>query len=189
MTEEDILKGPPAETNFTYAFAKRLLYIQTLAYRKQYGINYSTFTPCNLYGPCDNFDLNSGHFVAALVRKIYEAKNNTNLEFWGSGQALRQQMYVEDLTELIPVLLSEHNTGVPLIVAPTSEHTIEKMIKMLLKQVDKNLTYSFNDKMLGQHKKNVNNERLLKLIGDFPFRSFSVGVKKTYDWYCREAYK
>ena len=67
MIEEDILSGPPAKTNFTYGYTKRALYVQTNAYRHQHGVNYSTFCPSNIYGPNDNFDLESSHFVPAMI--------------------------------------------------------------------------------------------------------------------------
>ena len=109
--EEDLFAGPPAVTNFSYGMTKRTLHVQSLAYRQQYRLNYSTFSPSNIYGPGDHFGQESSHFVAALVHKIAEAKDGENLKFWGNGLPLRQQLYVEDLCNIIPILLEKANTS------------------------------------------------------------------------------
>ena len=95
LSEKEFLRGAPAASNLSYGYAKRMLYIQCLSYRKQYGVNYSTFCPSNLYGPGDNFDSLSSHFVAALITKIAQAKDGDKIELWGTGKPLRQQLYVD----------------------------------------------------------------------------------------------
>jgi len=185
LKEEDLLKGPPAETNLSYGFTKRSLYIQILSYRKQYGVNYSCFCPSNIYGPEDNFDPTSSHFVPSMIRKFSEAEDGETLEFWGTGKPLRQQLYVDDLCQIIEKLLLEHNSDQPLLVCPNENLSISKMISILQKQLKKSVKISYNYKLDGQFRKDGSNKRLLKLIGEYDFTSFEDGVRQTYKWYER----
>jgi GDP-L-fucose synthase len=184
--ESDLHDGAPAETNLSYGYSKRLLVVHSNACRKQYGFNYSTFAPSNLYGPGDDFDFETSHFVSAMIRKVYEAKDGDTIEFWGSGNPLRQQLYVDDLAKIIPLLLEKHNTNIPLIVAPYENLSIKEMINMLLEVTNRDVKITFNGNLDGQFRKDGNNQQLMKLIGDFEFTSFRDGVKKTYDWYVKE---
>ena len=183
LTEQDILCGPPAITNMSYGYAKRSLYIQSKAYRKQYNLDYSTFCPSNLYGPEDNFDYDSSHFVSALVRRFFEAKNGDTLEFWGSGNALRQQLFVDDLAHIIPMLLEEHHSDIPIIVAPNENLSISNMIDILRKYINKDVNIKFNSHLDGQYRKDGSNAKLVDMIGDFNFTPFEEGAKTTYNWY------
>tara|TARA_Y100000593_G_scaffold92110_1_gene182691 strand:- start:381 stop:1292 length:912 start_codon:yes stop_codon:yes gene_type:complete len=181
--ENDFFAGSPAETNFAYGISKRGLQVQSCAYREQYGVNYSTFSPSNLYGPADHFGKENSHFVAALVHKVATADGGDDIVLWGSGLPLRQQLYVDDLCEIIPLLLSEHNTNTPLIVAPSQNLSILQMARTLTEQIEKKVTISFNGKMDGQYRKDGDNTEFLKLVGGYTFTPFKEGVKKTYDWY------
>jgi GDP-L-fucose synthase len=184
--EEDFFQGPPAPTNLSYGFAKRMLHVQSVAYRKQYGLNYSTFCPANIYGPGDNFDSEDSHFVAALVSKVNKAKNGQILEFWGTGRPLRQQLYVEDLAQIIPILLEKHNNEIPLIVSPNENLSISEMINILLTKVQKDVIIKYNNKLDGQFRKDGSNKKLLELIGDYKFTNFDEGILKTYEWYSKK---
>ena len=175
--------GPPTETNFSYGMTKRMLHVASCAYRSQYGMNYSTFSPSNIYGPGDHFGKEASHFVAALIHKTYVAKPNTNIELWGSGLPLRQQIYIDDLCKIIPILLERHDTNVPLIVAPTENISILEMSRCLIEQIDKNVRLLFNGEMDGQFRKDGSNSELMKLIGPFEFMPFREGVIRTYNWY------
>jgi len=183
FTEKDFYSGPPPNDHFAYAMSKRHLHTQCNMYREQYGLNYSTFCPSNIYGPQDHFGNQRSHFVASLIKKVAAAQNGSILEFFGDGRALRQQLYIDDLAAIIPVLLDKHNTDIPLIVAPTENLSINKMIEMLLSQVDKELEIVFNGRMCGQFRKDGSNQELLATIGDFEFTSFTDGVRDTYKWY------
>ena len=186
FSEEQIFDGPPAETNFSYGFTKRMLQIQSTAYRKQYGLNYSTFCPANVYGPGDNFDSDKSHFVAALVSKIHRAKNGEIVEFWGTGNPLRQQLYIEDLVQIIPILLEKHNTNEPLIVSPPENLSVSQMIGILLSKIQKDVSISYNNKLDGQFRKDGSNKKLLELIGNYDFTKFEDGILKTYEWYSKK---
>lgn len=183
FTESDFFSGPPAKTNFSYGMTKRMLHVASMSYREQYKRNYSTFCPSNIYGPGDHFKQEKSHFVAALVHKVALSDEESTVELWGTGKPLRQQLYIDDLCKIIPILLEKHNTNTPLIVAPTENLSIRKMAEELIKYSKKHINLSFNNKLDGQFRKDGHNQQLLELIGEFEFTSFEDGIKKTYDWY------
>jgi GDP-L-fucose synthase len=185
--ETDIFKGPPAGSNFSYGYAKRCLHVMSNAYRNQYGLNYSTFSPSNLYGPGDNFDPESSHFISSLIKKFDDAEEGDNIEFWGTGFPLRQPLYVDDLCLIIPHLLENHNTSDPLIVAPSFNHKISTMAGFCKSMMGKNVNFHFNGKFDGQYRKDGSNEKLLDLMPSFSFTPFEVGLKKTYEWYKKKS--
>lgn len=159
------------------------MHAQTVAYREQYGLNYSSFCPSNLYGPSDNYDPESSHFVASLIRKISEADDGNTIELWGSGAPLRQQLYIDDLCELIPVLLERHNTEIPLIVANNENLSIKEMAYAARESLNKDVKFFFNGSYEGQHRKDGSNKALIEMTGKYNFTKFKDGIKKTYNWY------
>ena len=169
LTEENIFDGPPAATNISYGYAKRSLFIQILAYRKQYGLNYSSFCP--------------SHFVPAMIRKFSEAEEGDTVEVWGTGKPLRQQLHVDDLANIIPVLLDKHHSEVPLIVAPYENLSISDMVSMIKQKSGKNCEVFYNNNLDGQFRKDGSNKKLIDLIGEYNFIDFKEGVRQTYDWY------
>jgi len=181
--ESSFFRGPPTITNFSYGMTKRMLHVGSMAYRKQYNLNYSTFCPSNLYGPDDHFGKESSHFVPSLIHKVFTAKPGEDIELWGSGRPLRQQLYVDDLCKILPILLELHNTSTPLIVAPKENLSILHMAETLIEQIDKNVRLSFNGELDGQFRKDGSNEALIKIIGPFEFTKFKDGVAQTYQWY------
>tara|TARA_R110002110_G_scaffold128295_4_gene307903 strand:+ start:3680 stop:4618 length:939 start_codon:yes stop_codon:yes gene_type:complete len=183
FSEKDLFLGPPARTNFSYGYTKRALHVQTLSYRKQYNLNYSTFCPSNIYGPEDNFDSNRSHFAAALIKKFHNANDGDTLYFWGTGKPMRQQLYVGDLVKIIPLLLDKHNSDMPIIVAPHENLSIAEMVDTLFKNVNKNVIIEYNNRLDGQFRKDGSNVNLLKLIGDFKFTEFERGIVQTYEWF------
>ena len=183
FTEKDIFNGPPAKTNFSYGYTKRALHVQTLSYRNQYGLNYSTFCPSNIYGPEDHFDTDKSHFVPALISKITNAENGGEIELWGTGNPKRQQLYVDDLANIIPTLLEKHNSGIPLIIAPSENFSIREMAEIANNKIEKNIKISYNGNLDGQYRKDGSNKRFLELVGDYEFTSFEVGIEKTIKWY------
>ena len=181
--EEALFAGPPAKTNFPYGFSKRALYTQICAYRDQYNLNYTTFSPSNLYGPGDYFDEQKSHFVAAMIRRMHEAGDGESVEFWGTGHPLRQQLYVDDLAKAIPLLLDLHDGDFPIIVAPDENLSVREMILIFDSIIKKNLKISFNGKLDGQFRKDGCNDKFMHLIPDFKFTPFEEGIRKTYEWY------
>ena len=183
MTEEDLLKGEPTPTNYGYAYAKRILYLQSKYYSECYGVNYNTFTPSNIYGPNNSFESDNSHFVSNMIRKFSEAKCGDELVFWGTGKTLRQHLYVDDLAEIITTLLEKHTTDSPLIISPNENLSIREHIEVCKKATSKNIRIRFNGSLDGQYRKDASNDKLIKLIGKYDFTPLKDGLKKTYDWY------
>lgn len=183
FSEIDFMSGPPAVTNLSYGMTKRMLHVASMSYRKQFGRNYSTFCPSNIYGPHDDFESEKSHFVPAMIRKIANADDGDTLEFWGTGRPLRQQMYVGDLAKLIPILLDWHWSTSPLIVAPHENYEIREIIKICLQVLEKDVNISFNGELGGQFRKDGSNEALLELVEGFEFTKLKDGLLKTYEWY------
>jgi len=179
--ECNIFDGPPAETNRAYGYTKRGMYVHILSCRKQYGLDYSCFAPSNLYGPGDNFDLESSHFVAAAIRKLHEAKDS--VEFWGTGKPKRQQLFVDDLCRAIPLLLEKHTGVDTVIVAPDENLSISEMVGIIKSIINPTVRVSFNGNLDGQYRKDGSNELFKGLFLGTQFTSFEEGIKKTYEWY------
>ena len=183
FTEESIFNGPCAETNFAYGYSKRLLHALILSYRKQYGVDYSTFSPSNVYGPDDHFDSDKSHFIPSLISKVSRLKEGSTLELWGTGKPLRQQLYVDDLCEIIPLLLDKHHGPEPLIVAPNENLSIDEMATILISYLKIGLNVVYNNDLEGQYRKDGANNLLLETIGPYEFTSFKDGIVQTYNWY------
>jgi len=183
LVEGDLLKGEPVSTNYAYAYAKRILFLQSKYYSKCYNVRYNAFTPSNVYGPEDNYDIDSSHFVASLVKKVANARDGDTLRFWGSGKPLRQQLFVDDLAQIIPMLLEQHEGDVPLIVAPHENLSIKEMINIGIEISGKKVQTEFSGKLDGQFRKDGSNKELLKTIGNFKFTKFRKGLEISYKWF------
>lgn len=171
----------PYHGHMGYGWSKRMLHVHTMLARKE-GYNYSTFAPSNLYGPYDHMGQTGAHFVAALVTKVEEAEKE--LRLYGDGKALRQFLYAPDLAKLIPILLDEHNSGEPLIIAPEENLSIDEMAKIALKVVEKDVEIKYSGEHAGQHRKDCSNSLLKQLLNDdVVLTSFEDGFRKTYEWY------
>lgn len=181
MTEEDLHIGPPTITNFSYGYAKRVIQVMTNSYREQYGLNYSCFSPSNIYGPEDNFDLDTAHFVPACIRKFHN--NNDNVELWGTGSPRRQQLYVGDLAVAIPIILDKHSGPQPLIVAPNENLSVSGMAAIIKKVTNSKASIKFNGSFEGQLRKDGSNRLFRLLTPEFKFTPFEEGIKRTYKWY------
>ena len=110
LTEEQIHNGSPHKSNYAYAYAKRMLDIQSQAYHDQYGCNFVTAVPNNLYGEHDNFHLKDSHVIPAMIRKMYEAKETqTDVVLWGDGSPLREFTYSPDLAQILLFVLENYD--------------------------------------------------------------------------------
>tara|TARA_B100000965_G_C19540068_1_gene735140 strand:- start:314 stop:1243 length:930 start_codon:yes stop_codon:yes gene_type:complete len=189
LNEENILSGTPTDSNLAYGYAKRMLFLQSKYYSENYELTYNTFTPSNIYGPHNSFDLENSHFISSMIRKFYEAKEGEKITFWGTGKPLRQSLYVDDLAEIIVLLLEKHLTNLPIIVAPNENISIKDHIKFLQRRVNKNNDIFFDNSIDGQFRKDGSNKELISLIGDYNFTPLEEGLYKTYDWYSKECKK
>jgi GDP-L-fucose synthase len=186
LTEEQIHNGEPHYTNFAYAYAKRMLDVQSRAYREQYGCNFITAVPNNLYGKHDNFDLEDGHVIPALIRKIWEAKlNNTAVEIWGDGTPLREFTYSEDIAKALLFLLENYEGKHPINIGNTKEHSIVELVENLCYVLGYNGEIMWNTtKLGGQYKKPSSNKKFLKLGWDpNNYTSLEEGLKETCKWF------
>src|SRR5467141_1422409 len=184
--EEDIWNGYPEETNAPYGLAKKMLLVQLQAYRKQYGFNGIFLTPVNLYGPRDNFDLESSHVIPALIRKCVEAKQSRAPEIvaWGTGSATREFLYVEDAAEAI-VTAAEKYAKPALVNLGSGE---EISIRHLLEQIRSLVGYEGAirwdaTKPNGQPRRCVDTSRALAEFGWRAKTTLRDGLRETIRWF------
>lgn len=185
MTEEDLHLGPPTPTNFSYAYAKRLMAVQIDAINEQYGKNYNYLIPCNLYGAEDNDDDIKSHFVTALLKKIQHAKvNNENyITLYGTGTPLRQFMHAMDLAKTIKYCLDNDITE-SFNVATDENYSIKEIAKIALHATDASgLEIKFDSsKPDGQHRKDVSTHKMQTIMPDFKPIKLIDGIRMSYDW-------
>ena len=182
LKEETLFMGPPTPTNFSYGYAKRCLAVQTEAYNKEYGLNYSYLIPCNLYSEHDKFIPGKSHFVADLVRKIVDAKKgDKKLTLFGTGRPLRQNMYAGDLASIIKLCIDNDITE-SFNAAVSDNLSIKQIAEIALKACDAEDVEIIWDstKPDGQYRKDVSNAKMLHLLPDFEFTSLEEGIKRTY---------
>ena len=187
IDETFLHNGPPHFSNDAYAYAKRMLEVHCRAYRENYGDKFFCIIPTNIYGPHDNFDLENGHVLPALIHKCYLAKQqNISFVVRGSGTPLRQFIYSEDLAILIMVILKKfEDNNIILSVSEEEEVSIGEVARLIAKAFD------YEDRMVfdtsfadGQFKKTVSNAKLIEFLGeDFTFTPIEQGIKKTIDWF------
>jgi len=184
--EKNIWDGYPQEDNAPYGIAKRIMHTHSLSYRKQYNLNSIMVILTNLYGPNDNFDKDSSHVVAALIRRFYEAKKN-NIEevvVWGNGDSTRDFCYIEDIVEGIILAAENYNESEPLNLASGREIAIKELVMIIKKQIDYRGKIVWDTNMpIGPERRNVSIELARKKINFDPKFSLEDGIKKTVDSY------
>lgn len=190
MKEKQFYNGPPQSTNFAYAYSKRTLAVQIESYNKQYGCDFSSIIPCNLYGPYDEFNEKEGHLLGALIKRIHNVKieNKKEMKLFGSGKPLRQYLYSGDLAKIIMILINECKCKGLTNIAPKNANYPIAEIAEIVKEVigAKDIEISFdNTSPDGQYRKDLSIEKLLGLIGDFRFTSLKDGINETYEWYLK----
>ncbi|CAB4420919.1 unnamed protein product [Rhizophagus irregularis] len=187
IDETMIHSGPPHESNFGYAHAKRLIDIQNKAYHDQFGDNFTSVIPTNVFGPHDNYDLQDSHVIPGLVHKCYLAKKNgTPFVVAGTGKPLRQFIYSRDLAKLFIWVLREYKEIDPIIlsVGEKDEVSIKDVADTIVKAVGFEGDYNFDtSKSDGQYKKTASNAKLMKYLPDFQFTPFEVAVKESTEWF------
>ena len=188
LSPDQIHNGEPHSSNYAYAYAKRMLEVQSRAYREQYGCNFVTVIPCNIYGPNDNFDLNSSHVVPALIRKCYEAnKNDTDFELWGTGKAYREFVYVDDIATIVTWVLHNYNDEIPFIISPDLEISMAVLAQTIAFKMNFKGNIVYNDKYPdGQLKKPSDNSILKRCLPEFEFIPVQEGLSRTINWFLSE---
>ncbi len=187
LTEKKIHLGPPHNTNDSYSYAKRMAEVQIRAYREQYGLNYVTVIPTNIYGPNDNFDLDNGHVVPSLIHKCYLAKkNNTPFKIWGSGKPLREFIFSKDVAKLTEWVLDNYESNEPLILSTSEEVSIKDVVNLIVKHMSFTGEIIWeSDKPDGQFRKPSDNSKLLSHLPEFKFTSLDDGLKETIEWFVK----
>tara|TARA_R100000458_G_C8278417_1_gene254531 strand:+ start:7051 stop:7995 length:945 start_codon:yes stop_codon:yes gene_type:complete len=186
---DQIHKGEPHSTNYAYAYAKRMLEVQSRAYREQYGCNFVTVIPCNIYGPNDNFNLDDGHVIPCLIHKCYLAKqNNTQFEIWGGGRAYREFIYSKDVANIVKWILENYNEPEPFVISPDEEICIATIAQEIAWRTGFEGSLIYSGEREGQIRKPSDNSLLKKLIPDYEFVPIQHGLQETIDWFC-ENYK
>jgi GDP-L-fucose synthase len=184
--EESLWDGYPEETNAPYGLAKKMLLVQSQAYRSQYNFNSIYLLPVNLYGPGDNFNPKSSHVIPALIKKFVDAKNTKkpSVEIWGTGKPTREFLYVEDAVKAIILATEEYNSSEPVNLGSSFEISIKELAQTVKKVVGYKGKVSFNtDKPDGQPRRKLSVSRATKEFGFKSETSFEEGLKKTVEWY------
>jgi len=198
IKEESLLTGALEKTNEPYAIAKIAAIKLCESLYEQYDNNFYSIMPCNMYGPRDNFDLKSSHVLPALIRKVHEAKESgaDSIEVWGSGKALREFLYVEDLAEAISFCLKNVNASdiykqeiSHLNCGSNKEISILELTSLIKNIIAYKGDITFdNSKPDGTYRKKMNNARISK-IGFNPRTSLEEGLRRTYNWYIENKQK
>lgn len=184
--ESDLWNGYPEPTNAPYGIAKKTLLILLQAARKQYGLNGIYLIPTNLYGPGDNFDLETSHVIPALIRKLYEAKkdNKSEVELWGTGQVTREFLYVEDCVQGIIQALKLYDEPEPLNFGSGEEVSIADLAIMIKEIIgyQGQLYYDWH-KPDGQIRRQVDWSKAKEVIKFEPKIKLKEGLRKTINWF------
>lgn len=189
--EDTIWDGYPEETNAPYGLAKKMLLVQSQAYRQQYGFNSIFLLPVNLYGPGDNFSLTSSHVIPALIRKCVEAKKrgDGHITVWGTGRATREFLYVDDAARGIILAAEKYNSSEPVNLGAGFEISIKKLVYLIaqLTKFKGDIIWDAS-KPDGQPRRCLDTTRARKAFGFEAKVSFEEGLKKTITWYASNAH-
>lgn len=185
ITESQLHNGPPHQSNYGYAYAKRMLDVGSRVYRQQWGCNFITVVPNNLYGPHDNYNLNNGHVIPSLIRKFYEAHlNDTDVIIWGSGNALREFTFSEDAAEIIWWCSENYNEPDPINIGNTEEVSIGDIAREIGKIIGfKNQIKFDKSKPEGQFRKPTSNKKLINLGFEAKYTPLVVGLESSIDFF------
>lgn len=184
--EDDLWNGYPEETNAPYGLAKKMLLVQSQAYRQEYGFNSIYLLPVNLYGPGDNFDPASSHVIPALIKKFTEAKNEGKpfVEVWGKGNASREFLYVDDAARGIILATERYNKPEPVNLGAGMEITIRDLVALIRELTKYHGEIRWDTtKPDGQPKRSLDVSRAEKEFGFEARMSFREGLEKTIHWY------
>lgn len=202
--EENLWNGYPEETNAPYGLAKKMLLVQSQAYRQQYGFNSIFLLPVNLYGPGDNFNPESSHVIPALIKKCFDAKNakmglspkeltkaskgtvpfSPEITIWGTGKPTREFLYVEDAAEAIILATEKYDKSDPVNIGAGFEITIKDLVKLIVKFTGfKGKIVWDKSKPDGQPRRRLNTSKAKKEFGFKAKTKLEAGLKRTIEWY------
>lgn len=187
--EEEGFKGNPDESNIGYGWAKRVAELGARFYAKEFGMKIAIVRPTNIYGPRDNFDPETSHVIAALIRKVFEAGDS--LEVWGSGKQTRSFVYVKDVAEAMMLITEKYPVVEPLNIGGDEEVTIRDLVELIVALSGRDIAIKFDTtKPEGQLRKAADNSKARQLLNWKPRYSLKEGLKETIEWYRKTfAYK
>ena len=186
--EEDLWNGYPEETNAPYGLAKKMLLVQSQAYRQQYGFDSIYLLPVNLYGPGDTFDPEQSHVIPALIKKCIDAMSqpSPSLTVWGTGKPTREFLYVEDCAEAILLATEKYNKSEPVNIGAGFEISIKDLVELIAKLTN------FKGKIVwditkpdGQPRRYVDTTKAEKELGFKAKTNLEEGLRKTIEWYLK----
>jgi len=184
--EEDLWAGYPEETNAPYGLAKKMMLVQAQAYRQQYGFNAIVLFPVNLYGPGDNFDMQTSHVIPALIRKCVEAqaKGEKQVVLWGDGSPTREFLYVDDAARAILLAAEHYNGDEPVNIGTGEEVTIQDLAHLIADEVGyKGELVWDTGKPNGQPRRCLDTRRAKELLGFEATCKLREGIQKTVTWF------
>jgi len=186
--EEHLWDGYPEETNAAYALAKKMLLVQSQAYRQQYGFNSIFLMPVNLYGPGDSFDPKRSHVIPALIKKCYDAIESKKDEIvvWGTGKASREFLYVDDCAEAIVLATEQYNKSDPVNIGSNFEITIKELVNLIVELTGFNGRVVWDSiKPDGQPRRMLDTSKAEQEFGFKARTDFKKGLQVTVDWYAQ----
>src|SRR5271157_4272172 len=184
--EDDIWNGYPEETNAPYGLAKKMMLVQSQAYRRQYGFNSIFILPVNLYGPGDNFDPRSSHVIPALIKKCVDAvaAGEREIIVWGTGKATREFFYVEDAAEAIILAMEKYNKSDPVNIGAGFEISIRDLVGLIVELTGYEGKVTWDEtKPDGQPRRMLDTTRAYHEFGFKAWTDFRAGLEKTIAWY------
>jgi GDP-L-fucose synthase len=185
MREEDLWEGYPEETNGPYGISKKVLLVQSQAYRQQYGLNAIHLLLANLYGPGDRFD-ETAHVIPALIKRCVKARRDRaeSIEVWGTGKASREFLYVDDAARAIVLATELYDDAAPVNIGSAHEVTIRQLVETIAQLTDFRGTLVWDSsKPDGQPRRKLEVERAQKAFGFVSSVSLEEGLRRTIDWY------
>lgn len=185
LNEKDIHNGPPHPSNFGYAYAKRMLEVQSSAYRKEWGCDYIVAIPTNIYGPHDNWSLEDGHVMPSLIHKCFIAKRDgLDLTVWGSGEPLREFVLSVDIAKLSIWALENYREDSPIIFSSGVEISIKELVELITAKMKFKGKVIFDlSKPDGQFRKPSDTTKLRNYYPNFEFTPIERGVEETVMWF------
>ena len=187
LSSRDLHNGAPHSSNMGYAYAKRMLDVQSRAYNQEFGMNCITLVTANMYGPSDNWNIQSGHVVPSLIHKIYIAKNNNeSLNVWGTGSPLREFIFAEDIARLTLFAMDEYDNQEPLLLSNSIETSIRDLVEKIAELMNFKGKIDWDiSKPNGQERKPSDDSPIRTLIPSFEFTNLNDGLQTTIEWFER----
>jgi GDP-L-fucose synthase len=184
--EEDIWNGYPEETNAPYGLAKKMLLVQSQAYRRQYNFNSIFLVPANLYGPGDNFEPGTSHVIPALIKKVIDAQKNgeSHITVWGTGKPTREFLFVADAARGIVLAAENYNKSEPVNLGTGSDISIKELAELICRLANFQGRIEWDtSRPDGQPRRKLNIDKAKKEFGFEARTSLEEGLRQTIAWY------